>query len=72
MLTLYTEKQLMRAYKVFIIKYCSSHYTTPPDLEIFRTMFEKDEDLQDLALETVLDNWWVCLWQKRKRIQWHY
>jgi len=56
MLTLYTEKQLMRAYKVFIIKYCSSHYTTPPDLEIFRTMFENDKDLQDLALETVLDN----------------
>ena len=56
MLTLYTEKQLMRAYKVFIVKYCSSHYASPPDLEIFRTMFENDENLQDLALETVLDN----------------
>ena len=56
MLTLYTEKQLMRAYKVFIVKYCSSHYASPPDLEIFRTMFEEDEDLQDLALESVLDN----------------
>jgi hypothetical protein len=56
MLTLYTEKQLMRAYKVFIIKYCSSHYDIPPELETFRIMFEEDEDLQDLALESVLDN----------------
>ena len=56
MLVLYTEKQLIRAYKVFIIEHCSSHYSPPPDLETFRIMFENNEELQDLALESVLDN----------------
>ena len=56
MLTLYTEKQLIRAYKVYIIEYCANHYSTPPDLETFRTMFENNEDLQDLASIGILDN----------------
>ena len=41
MLVLYTETQLIRAYKVYILEYCTNHYSVPPDLETFRTMFEK-------------------------------
>lgn len=56
MLVLYTEKQLIRAYKAYIIEYCANHYSTPPDLETFRIMFESNKDLQDLASIGVLDN----------------
>ena len=56
MLVLYTEKQLIRAYKAYIIEYCANHYSTPPDLETFRIMFESNKDLQDLASSPVLDN----------------
>ena len=58
MLVLYTEKQLIRAYKAYIIEYCANHYSTPPDLETFRIMFESNKDLQDLASIGILDNWW--------------
>jgi hypothetical protein len=56
MLVLYTEKQLVRAYKVYIIEYCANHYSAPPDLETFRIMFESNEELQNLASSAVLDN----------------
>ena len=54
MLTLYTEEQLLRAYKVYIKEYCTP--TTQPDLETFRIMFEDSLDIQELASESVLDN----------------
>jgi hypothetical protein len=56
MLVLYTEKQLIRAYKVYILEYCANHYSVPPDLETFRIMFESNKDLQDLASLSILDN----------------
>jgi hypothetical protein len=46
MLVLYTEKQLERAYRVFIADY---EGTIVPDLEAFRILFEASEELQDLA-----------------------
>ncbi len=51
---LYTEEQLMRAYKVYVRDFCTPE--TEPDLEVFRIMFEDNESIQDLSLEVVLDN----------------
>ena len=48
MLVLYTEKQLKRAYKIFLADY---EGTTVPDLEAFRILFEVSEELQELAGE---------------------
>ena len=48
MLVLYTEKQLERAYKVFLATY---EGTIVPDLEAFRILFEASEELQELAGE---------------------
>ena len=48
MLVLYTEKQLKRAYKVFLADY---EGTIVPDLEAFRILFEASEELQELAGE---------------------
>lgn len=47
MLVLYTEEQLHRAYKVYIRDYCITE--TVPDFDIFRTMFEENEKIQQLA-----------------------
>jgi len=46
MLVLYTEKQLERAYKIFLADY---EGTIVPDLEAFRILFEASEELQELA-----------------------
>ena len=46
MLVLYTEKQLKRAYKIFVEDY---EGTIVPDLEAFRILFEVSEELQELA-----------------------
>jgi len=54
MLTLYTEEQLMRAYKVYIKEFCTPE--TEPSLEVFRIMFEDNESIQNLSLHIVLDN----------------
>ena len=54
MLVLYTEEQLLRAYKVYIKDFCTP--TTQPDLETFRIMFEANEKIQELASKKVLDN----------------
>jgi len=54
MLVLYTEEQLMRAYKVYIKDFCTP--ATEPSLEVFRIMFEDNESIQDLSLQVVLDN----------------
>ena len=51
---LYTEEQLMRAYKVYIRDFCTPE--TEPDLEVFRIMFEDNESIQNLSLQVVLDN----------------
>ena len=51
---LYTEEQLMRAYKVYVRDFCTPE--TEPDLEVFRIMFEDNESIQNLSLEVVLDN----------------
>ena len=51
---LYTEEQLMRAYKVYIKDFCTP--ATEPSLEVFRIMFEDNESIQDLSLQVVLDN----------------
>ena len=51
---LYTEEQLMRAYKVYVRDFCTPE--TEPDLEVFRIMFEDNETIQDLSLQVVLDN----------------
>ena len=48
MLVLYTEKQLERAYKIFLADY---EGTIVPDLEAFRILFEASEELQELAGE---------------------
>ena len=48
MLVLYTEKQLERAYKIFLEEY---EGTIVPDLETFRIMYEASEELQELAGE---------------------
>jgi len=46
MLVLYTEKQLKRAYKIFLADY---EGTIVPDLEAFRILYEISEELQELA-----------------------
>ena len=46
MLLLYTEKQLKRAYKIFVEDY---EGTIVPDLEAFRILYEVSEELQELA-----------------------
>ena len=46
MLVLYTEKQLKRAYKIFVEDY---EGTIVPDLEAFRILYEVSEELQKLA-----------------------
>jgi len=46
MLVLYTEKQLERAYKIFVEDY---EGTIVPDLETFRIIYEASEELQELA-----------------------
>ena len=46
MLVLYTEKQLERAYRIFLADY---EGTIVPDLEAFRTLYEISEELQELA-----------------------
>ena len=46
MLVLYTEKQLERAYRIFLADY---EGTIVPDLEAFRILFEASEELQELA-----------------------
>ena len=51
---LYTEEQLMRAYKVYVRDFCTPE--TEPDLEVFRNMFEDNESIQNLSLQVVLDN----------------
>jgi len=51
---LYTEEQLMRAYKVYVRDFCTPE--TEPDLEVFRIMFEDNESIQNLSLQVVLDN----------------
>ena len=48
MLVLYTEKQLERAYKIFLEDY---EGTIVPDLETFRIMYEASEELQVLAVQ---------------------
>ena len=48
MLLLYTEKQLHRAYKVYIRDYVTEQEQMP-DIDVFRTMFEGSEQLQQLA-----------------------
>ena len=48
MLVLYTEKQLERAYRIFLADY---EGTIVPDLEAFRILFEVSEELQELAVE---------------------
>ena len=48
MLVLYTEKQLERAYRIFLADY---EGTIVPDLEAFRILFEISEELQELAVE---------------------
>ena len=54
-LLLYTEKQLLRAYKVYLEK-----HTTPgsagPTLEQFREWFEESQQLQDLADDNVSEH----------------
>lgn len=54
-LLLYTEKQLHRAYKVYI-----ERHVTPgsigPTLEQFREWFESSPQLQELADETVREH----------------
>tara|TARA_R110002020_G_scaffold303459_3_gene518907 strand:+ start:2129 stop:2290 length:162 start_codon:yes stop_codon:yes gene_type:complete len=45
-LVLYTEEQLHRAYKIYIRDLGFEPY---PDIDIFRTMFEENEDIQQLA-----------------------
>tara|TARA_R100001244_G_scaffold33815_1_gene31435 strand:- start:1040 stop:1204 length:165 start_codon:yes stop_codon:yes gene_type:complete len=54
MLVLYTEEQLMRAYKVYIREFCTP--AMEPDVETFRRMFEDSESIQNLSLQVVLDN----------------
>ena len=51
---LYTEEQLMRAYKVYVRDFCTPE--TEPDLEVFRIMFEDNESIQNLSLLVVLVN----------------
>ena len=46
MLVLYTEKQLKRAYRIFLTDY---EGTIVPDLEAFRILYEISEELQKLA-----------------------
>ena len=52
MLVLYTEKQLERAYKVFLTTY---EGTIVPDLEAFRILFEASEELQKEEYEIVFE-----------------
>ena len=55
MLVLYTEKQLERAYKIFLEDY---EGTIVPDLEAFRILYEISEELQELAgQERRVKNW---------------
>jgi hypothetical protein len=46
-LLLYTEEQLHRAYKVYLRDYCIAE--AMPDLATFRSMFEENEKIQQLA-----------------------
>jgi hypothetical protein len=48
MLVLYTEAQLHRAYKIYIRDFCTSDNMIP-SIELFREMFEEDENIQELA-----------------------
>ena len=54
MLTLYTEEQLMRAYKVYIKEFCTPE--KEPTIEVFRIMFEDKESIQKLSIHIVLYN----------------
>ena len=66
MLVLYTEKQLKRAYKVFLADY---EGTIVPNLEAFRIIFEASEELQELAVENRLErrvkNWKQVQYEKK-------
>ena len=54
-LLLYTEKQLHRAYKVYIERYVTTAIELPT-LEQFREWFESSPQLQELADETVREH----------------
>ena len=66
MLVLYTEKQLKRAYKIFVEDY---EGTIVPDLEAFRILYEISEELQELAVEDRLErrvkNWKQVQYEKK-------
>ena len=66
MLVLYTEKQLERAYKIFLEDY---EGTIVPDLEAFRILYEVSEELQELAVENRLErrvkNWKQVQYEKK-------
>ena len=66
MLVLYTEKQLERAYKIFLADY---EGTIVPNLEAFRIIFEASEELQELAVENRLErrvkNWKQVQYEKK-------
>ena len=53
-LVLYTEEQLMRAYKIYVLEYCTP--TITPDIETFRDMFEESEEIQNLADRELHEN----------------
>tara|TARA_B100001142_G_scaffold276770_1_gene285965 strand:+ start:191 stop:358 length:168 start_codon:yes stop_codon:yes gene_type:complete len=52
MLLLYTEEQLHTAYKVFVRDYVFDEHLCP-SIEVFRQMFEEDENIQALASEKI-------------------
>lgn len=54
MLVLYTEEQLHRAYKVYLRDYCTTNIM--PDLDTFRTMFEENEKIQQLAEREIYEH----------------
>ena len=66
MLVLYTEKQLEKAYKIFLADY---EGTIVPNLEAFRIIFEASEELQELAVENRLErrvkNWKQVQYEKK-------
>tara|TARA_R110002020_G_scaffold40739_3_gene120307 strand:- start:166 stop:327 length:162 start_codon:yes stop_codon:yes gene_type:complete len=51
---LYTEKQLHKAYKVYIRDYCT--FGKEPDIEIFRSMFEDSYFIQHLSKKEVYEH----------------
>jgi len=53
-LVLYTEEQLHRAYKVYLRDYCTTNIV--PDLDTFRTMFEENEKIQQLAEREIYEH----------------